>query len=183
MRGGHPALASIAVRHRWLSTRALLLHLAVVVVAGACLALAYWQVRRATGGNGLSWAYVFEWPLFAGVAVYAWWDLIHHPERAAPKGDPKDVLPPGWFRQQVKGELPSPRPAVGQGANRASAVSPVSPETADQVDEWLRVGDLEVLEPRDQGALDPIDLEEAERLEAYNRYLAELNARGKRKRW
>jgi hypothetical protein len=183
VRDRHLALASTLVRHRWLSTRALLLHLAVVVVAGVCLALAYWQIRRATGGNGLSWAYVFEWPLFAGVAVYAWWDLIHHPERAAPKGDPKDVLPPGWFRQQVKGELSSPRPAVGQGVNGSSAASPVPAEPAGQSDEWLRVGDLEVLEPRDQGVLDPIDLEEAERLEAYNRYLAELNARGKRKRW
>lgn len=37
--------------------------------------LCYWQVRRAVSGNTLSWAYVFEWPLFAGYVVYMWWRL------------------------------------------------------------------------------------------------------------
>jgi hypothetical protein len=31
-----------------------------------------WQLHRALGGNGLSWAYTFEWPLFAGFAVVFW---------------------------------------------------------------------------------------------------------------
>jgi hypothetical protein len=31
-----------------------------------------WQLRRALSGNELSWAYTFEWPLFAGFAVYFW---------------------------------------------------------------------------------------------------------------
>ena len=31
-----------------------------------------WQLRRALSGNGLSWAYTFEWPLFAIFAVYFW---------------------------------------------------------------------------------------------------------------
>jgi hypothetical protein len=31
-----------------------------------------WQLRRALAGNGLSWAYTFEWPLFAGFAVVFW---------------------------------------------------------------------------------------------------------------
>jgi hypothetical protein len=36
-----------------------------------------WQIDRATSGNELSWAYVFEWPFFAGYALYLWWKLIH----------------------------------------------------------------------------------------------------------
>jgi hypothetical protein len=31
-----------------------------------------WQYHRAVGGNGLSWAYTFEWPLFAGFALVFW---------------------------------------------------------------------------------------------------------------
>jgi hypothetical protein len=31
-----------------------------------------WQFHRALGGNGLSWAYTFEWPLFAGFGVVFW---------------------------------------------------------------------------------------------------------------
>ena len=43
----------------------------------AFLALCLWQVSRALGGNSLSWAYVFEWPLFAAYAIYMWWRFVH----------------------------------------------------------------------------------------------------------
>ena len=36
------------------------------------LALGYWQLRRAEEGNALSWAYTFEWPVFAVFAVVFW---------------------------------------------------------------------------------------------------------------
>ena len=35
------------------------------------------ELGRAEGGNELSWAYVFEWPLLAIFAVYMWWKLLH----------------------------------------------------------------------------------------------------------
>jgi hypothetical protein len=54
-----------------------LTHLTAAVVVPGCLALCWWQVTRALGGNTLSWAYVFEWPIFAGYAVFMWWKLIH----------------------------------------------------------------------------------------------------------
>lgn len=80
------------VRTTWLSARALRLHAALVVVVGACLALGWWQLSRALGGNALSWVYTFEWPFFALYACYMWWKLIHEPlaetraaERAAAK--------------------------------------------------------------------------------------------------
>jgi hypothetical protein len=31
-----------------------------------------WQLHRAESGNQLSWAYTFEWPLFAIFGVYFW---------------------------------------------------------------------------------------------------------------
>jgi len=86
------------VTRRWTSRRALLLHLAVLVVAPACLAAGWWQATRALSGNGLSWFYSIEWPAFAVLAIVGWWRLIHEdpetyrarkekpPERRAPDG-------------------------------------------------------------------------------------------------
>jgi hypothetical protein len=34
------------------------------------------EIFRALGGNELSWAYVFEWPLFAVYAVYMWHKML-----------------------------------------------------------------------------------------------------------
>ena len=61
----------------WLSRRALKLHAVILVVVPAFMALCIWQITRALGGNSLSWAYVFEWPIFAGYAVYMWWRFVH----------------------------------------------------------------------------------------------------------
>lgn len=70
---------------RWLSRRAILLHLTIVVVVPTFILAFLWQVHRALGGNELSWAYVFEWPFFTGYAVYLWWRLVHEaPGRPEP---------------------------------------------------------------------------------------------------
>jgi hypothetical protein len=61
----------------WFSPRALKLHAVILVVVPAFMALCVWQIYRAVGGNGLSWAYVFEWPLFAAYAIYMWWRFVH----------------------------------------------------------------------------------------------------------
>jgi hypothetical protein len=52
---------------RWLAW-----HLFVVLAALGMCWLGDWQYHRAMGGNGLSWAYTFEWPLFAGFAIVFW---------------------------------------------------------------------------------------------------------------
>jgi hypothetical protein len=52
---------------RWLGWHALM-----VVSFWGMLWLGDWQLHRALSGNGLSWAYTFEWPLFAGFAVVFW---------------------------------------------------------------------------------------------------------------
>jgi hypothetical protein len=63
----------------WFSRRAFGLHALIIVIVPTFAALCIWQVRRALGGNDLSWAYVFEWPFFAGYAVYMWWRFVHEP--------------------------------------------------------------------------------------------------------
>src|SRR5579859_7923909 len=52
---------------RWLGWHAF----TVLAVAGM-LALGWWQLRRAEAGNSLSWAYTFEWPVFAVFGVVFW---------------------------------------------------------------------------------------------------------------
>lgn len=97
-------------RRRWLSRRALLLHLEVAVVAPGCAAAGWWQATRALAGNGLSWFYSVEWPVFALIALAGWWYLIHE--------DP-DV-----YRARKQG-----RP---DGASAASVVAPLRPLTVAQ---------------------------------------------------
>ncbi len=71
-------------RRIWLSRRALKLHAVVLIVVPGFMALCVWQINRALGGNSLSWAYVFEWPLFACYVIYMWWRLLHEDARATP---------------------------------------------------------------------------------------------------
>lgn len=58
---------AILLRPRWLAWHAF----AVLATAGM-LYLGGWQLHRAESGNELSWAYTFEWPLFAIFGVYFW---------------------------------------------------------------------------------------------------------------
>jgi hypothetical protein len=70
------------VTPRWLGW-----HLAMVVAVAGMLALGYWQFRRAMEGNALSWAYTFEWPVFAVFAVVFWAKTIRD-EFSPPQADP-----------------------------------------------------------------------------------------------
>jgi hypothetical protein len=113
-------------------------------VVPGCLALAWWQASRALSGNTLSWAYTFEWPLFAGYAVYMWWKLLHD----EPAG-PGEAATPGTAAARV--------PAAGAGSGPGA--------------------DRDVAGGSSEGEDDDGELA------AYNRYLAELNASGRRKHW
>lgn len=80
------------IQPRWLGWHALM----VVCVLGM-LALGDWQLRRAESGNALSWAYTFEWPIFAGFAVVFWAKTIRdefHPPAPA-EVSPDTVQVPG----------------------------------------------------------------------------------------
>jgi len=67
VRQAAPASWRFLLRPRWLGW-----HLAMVVSVAGMLALGWWQYRRAIAGNALSWAYTFEWPIFAVFAVVFW---------------------------------------------------------------------------------------------------------------
>jgi hypothetical protein len=89
---------------RWLGW-----HVLMVVSFWGMLWLGDWQLHRALAGNGLSWAYTFEWPLFAGFAVVFWAKTIRDEFRirrgggeAVADGSIPDTLPAGLGIQQVE---------------------------------------------------------------------------------
>jgi hypothetical protein len=139
-------------------------HLTAAVVVPGCLALGWWQVTRALAGNTLSWAYVFEWPIFAGYAVFMWWKLTHDRQAGAAHG------------QATAAAAPDPR--LGHTAHSgAHGTADTAPDRADAPAAG-RVGDR-------TGTPDevPRNNEEDEALASYNEYLAALNASGRRKHW
>jgi len=90
---------------RWLGW-----HVAMVVSFWGMLWLGDWQFHRALSGNALSWAYTFEWPLFAGFAVVFWAKTIRDEFRIR------------------RGEIADPRAAadevpVGMGIAQASVIA------------------------------------------------------------
>src|SRR5215472_6558357 len=84
---------------RWrvlLSPRWMSWHLFAVVAFVGMWWLGDWQFRRAMTGNGLSWAYTFEWPIFAIFGAVFWVKTVRdelRPPRPAEKA--KVVLPAG----------------------------------------------------------------------------------------
>jgi hypothetical protein len=136
------------------------MHVTLLVLLPAFAWLTWWQLSRALSGNALSWAYTFEWPLFAGYAVYVWWQLIHdqptavvgrNPNRSDVEG-PEVALhdQPGW--------------ALSGGRRKSVAIAASSP-----IDE-ARGGRGERYTPQTP--------EEAAALAEYNRYLASLDGAG-----
>src|SRR6266487_5724010 len=94
-----PMPGTEAPRWRFLITpKWLAWHVVMVGSVYGMLALGNWQLHRAESGNGLSWAYTFEWPIFAVFAVVFWAktirDEFHPPAATGPAGE--DVaLPAG----------------------------------------------------------------------------------------
>ena len=102
----------------------LLLHVEVLVVVAACAAATWWQASRALGGNGLSWFYTFEWPVFAGIALAAWWHLIHEDPRLGRRGSASGGGRPG----PTPGGMVTPgqRPAIGADRTGDAAARPAA---------------------------------------------------------
>ncbi len=147
---------------RYFTPRCIGLHVILLILLPAFALLTRWQLDRALAGNTLSWAYTFEWPLFAGYAIYVWWQLIHQSpvSRAArrraldPEHAPTDGHDePGW--------------ALTGGRRRNVAIAGGAP-----------VDDLEG--GRGERFVEQTP-EEASDLADYNRYLADLNASDERR--
>ena len=93
------------IQPRWLGW-----HLLMVVSFWGMLWLGDWQFHRALSGNALSWAYTFEWPLFAGFAVVFWAKTIRDEFRIR-RGEIADP-------RAVAAQLPA-----GMGIAQASVVA------------------------------------------------------------
>jgi len=68
-------MSSVPARPRWrvlFTPKWLGWHLFAVVAVIGMLWLGDWQFHRAESGNALSWAYTFEWPIFAIFGVVFW---------------------------------------------------------------------------------------------------------------
>jgi hypothetical protein len=86
-------MAAVSPRPRWvflLQPKWLCWHAFAVAATAGMLWLGDWQLHRALSGNELSWAYTFEWPLFAIFGVYFWARTIRDELRlaAGPGGAP-----------------------------------------------------------------------------------------------
>jgi hypothetical protein len=131
----------VLVTPRWISW-----HLFAVCAVIGMMWLGDWQFRRAMAGNTLSWAYTFEWPIFAIFGVFFWFKTVRdelHPD-AGRKPRPQVVLPAGARQPDAAGAALAAGPAAGPA------------------------GDSEPAEGSDP---EPVDTELAE----YNAYLARLN--------
>jgi hypothetical protein len=109
-------------RPRWLfllSPRWLAWHAFAVAAAWGMLWLGDWQFHRAEGGNALSWAYTFEWPIFVIFGVVFW----------------AKTIVDRW-REQGATPAPQPSPVVDDvldlpGAAHVAAVVDTTREAAD----------------------------------------------------
>ena len=81
----------------------------VLLFVPGCALAAWWQVTRAFDGNGLSYLYSVEWPVFAVVAIYFWWMLIHTDyETVGLKGMRREAEALEAERQNESGPVPPP---------------------------------------------------------------------------
>jgi len=65
------------VKSKWFTSRALLLHLLLILWLALCASAAWWQVGRAVQGNSLSFMYSIEWPVFGVLGVLGWYALLN----------------------------------------------------------------------------------------------------------
>ena len=103
-------MSSVRARPRWfflITPRWLGWHAFAVIATIGMLWLGDWQFHRAESGNALSWAYTFEWPIFAVFGVVFWAKTIR--DEFKPHTDPGDA---------PEVELP-----VGAGASAAVGAS------------------------------------------------------------
>ena len=120
-----PAGWRFLITPRWLGW-----HLAMVVAVAGMLALGYWQLRRAEEGNALSWAYTFEWPIFAVFAVVFWAKTIR--DEFSRRTRMRPPTGPSW-RSAPPGQLVRPatitrsRPRPDPRTRTWPRITPISP--------------------------------------------------------
>jgi hypothetical protein len=135
----------VLVTPRWLSWHAF----AVVAFAGMWW-LGDWQFRRAMAGNSLSWAYTFEWPIFAIFGAVFWVKTVRDELKPAKPTPAASISLPA--RARIPGQADGDDARADAGAGQYGGLA-----DGDQADE---PGDEELAE--------------------YNAYLAMLSKEVKR---
>jgi hypothetical protein len=74
-----------------LTPRWIAVHIGLVVLVAAFLALGWWQLGRAAAGNLLSYGYSIQWPAFAVFAVWVWIVEVRKALRTPPADDRVDL--------------------------------------------------------------------------------------------
>jgi hypothetical protein len=134
------------------------MHVTLLVLLPTFAWLTWWQLERALAGNTLSWAYTFEWPLFAGYAIYVWWQLIHDQTTTLTRRTLAGTVAEGTGEDDHN----QPGWALSGGRRKNVAIaagSALNGEAGGHGERFV-----------------PQTTEEAEQLAAYNRYLAGLDA-------
>ena len=84
----------------------------VIVAAGSCLALGWWQLTRFQSASGTfqNLGYALQWPLFAGFFVYAYRKYVRYEETPPEprKSRTTTEIPAGLLPERPK---PAPQPA------------------------------------------------------------------------
>ncbi|HAM02599.1 MAG TPA: hypothetical protein DCQ30_10310 [Acidimicrobiaceae bacterium] len=114
--------ASPSARSRWLTRRAVLAHVALLVWIPGCAVAAWWQVGVALGGDSLGWVYSVMWPCFAVFGAIFWWFLVHD--------DPDTVGARGLRRQRA-----TVTPETGDDVGPAGTSSPDDSERLARAEE------------------------------------------------
>jgi hypothetical protein len=148
-------MSSAKTRPRWfflITPRWLAWHAFAVFAAWGMLWLGDWQYHRALGGNALSWAYTFEWPIFTIFGVVFWAKTIID-EYRSPGGAATSSA--AASAAATSSAATSGIPAAGQAVLGSDSL-PAGAHTAATLDE---------------------EADDDPELAAYNAYLAKLSAR------
>ena len=148
-------MSSAKPRPRWfflITPRWLAWHAFAVFAAWGMLWLGDWQFHRAEGGNALSWAYTFEWPIFTLFGVVFW-------------------------AKTIIDEYRSPGGAANSGAATSSAAISDMAASGFPMGGRARVGGDSLPAGAHTAAMLDEEAGDDPELAAYNAYLAKLHGR------
>jgi hypothetical protein len=156
--------SGIPAQVRWrmlVQPRWLVWHAFVVLSTAGMFFLADWQLHRAESGNELSWAYTFEWPLFAAFTVFFWFkslrdELRGHGAAASARSDQAPTAAPATAVRRLAASWDATSwdatnwGATSPGAGAGGTGKPADPARATPADGEAYVARLkaEVLGPR-----------------------------------
>jgi hypothetical protein len=133
-----PASTTPGSRWRFVITpRWLAWHAFTVAAVWGMLWLGDWQFHRAESGNALSWAYTFEWPIFAAFGIVFWAKTIideGKPKQAAPADGEEAESAAGSAAEAATAGLPARRHVPGGSGPNGSAADAAGDEDEDDGD-------------------------------------------------